>query len=373
MRTSLRALIGVVLSVLVWAAPARANVAALHDGCLNPTAEGWTSSPPNLLVLSGPRCVDNAWGINDTSTAFGTVFSYTDTLTAAQAADMASCGWRLTVRVRVQSGTATGAHTILGGSQVVAVRTPAGWFDVWFGQVGANLQLRVPTAFGADGVPTAANTYVISGAIGQFVDLEWFSCPGVGATLSVNGTVLLSGFAGVPFPPGGGAIRQVLFGAGSSFASGEAHWSLVRLETLPEFATQPQDICACCGLSSAAFFQATAVGCGPITFVWEESPANANAWVALTSGGTAPSSGASVTIGATPGGLTSMLTLAGITSDTDFRCRITGPGGCTTTSARAKYRCGIQVDINMDGNLDQDDVSAIINIIAGGGSAGCLP
>ena len=130
--------------------------------------------------------------------------------------------------------------------------------------------------------------------------------------------------------------------------------------TMPcfELTDQPDNLLICPGFT--ATFLVAAPPPGPYTFVWQASR-DSGGWDTLVDG---PRPGFGVITGAT----TPSLTISSVEPGAVrlYRCIVTSAcGDVVSVAALLKLK---SADFNADGNIDQGDVDALVDIVAGGGS-----
>lgn len=203
-------------ALAVGAASAGAQtVLAQHQGASNPLDQGWA-----IFASTGGAGVPvndagtPAWQVVDTST-FAGLLQYADHIDPVALAP----GWTLDVRARVAD-----LHSTANSSAFFGVVYQGISFSVFFGsRDGSTLELR-PYDIGSD--------ISLPGLAAGYVDYRLSYDPvTASATLSVNGTVVSSGFAGFAVPSNG---TYAQFGVGASPWTGGANFNKVAVTAVPE-------------------------------------------------------------------------------------------------------------------------------------------
>ncbi|AQQ70988.1 hypothetical protein SMSP2_01352 [Limihaloglobus sulfuriphilus] len=200
-----------VLCCVLLAGPAYAEIAAMHQGAIDPETEGWSvfrgpfdSGSINSMGL-------DAWKVEDTGGS--QEGGYDVALTTAQINDAQTNGWTLSARVRTPAADQSLNDAILTG--------------VNFGSLGFILQ------FGATagtpvvafiGGPSATLTGLDDGW--HLYEVIYDSATG-SADLFVDGTEQISNFAGWN---GTFLAGTVAFGSGSGGGSGIGYYNMVEFE-----------------------------------------------------------------------------------------------------------------------------------------------
>jgi hypothetical protein len=136
----------------------------------------------------------------------------------------------------------------------------------------------------------------------------------------------------------------------------------LRLITCPSPASQPQPVQACEG--GEASFTAAFEGYPAPTVRWQHRPSPAGAWVNLADG---PVGGLGTVAGSTGG----TLSITGLEPGAGGEVRCVATNRCgeanSDAAALAVAQCpACDPDVNQDGNVDQDDVAYLINVVGGG-------
>jgi len=204
-----------------------------HTDANDPLAEGWAEAIPFQQVSVGPVFDDlgsgfDAWAVDDDGTASGDAGFYEGTLTAGEAADSETGGWTLSARLRsVDVPDPDGGGPVLGADAApfVSYRDGATTWQLHF-QTEANDDLTVYLATDFDMIDGLTHT-VVGGALDYHL-YELAFDPGTGlAALSVDGAEVITGYPGAPFV---NAPPRVVFGSGTSAATGHGNFNLVRFE-----------------------------------------------------------------------------------------------------------------------------------------------
>jgi hypothetical protein len=211
------------------------QILALHQGANRPDdpgGENWISGygangsvtgaiPSNGVTPYGfvqPVMNDhglNAWQVTDNSSngslAYGTFF------TQSQIQAVTAQGWTLDATLRAEDLSTESSASIYLGFQSATARWVL-WFDT---NASGDLQIHLDN-------PAAAPLFTAQDD--GYQSIEWIDNPATGASLSVDGTTVLSGYMGAsdltPLIDDG-----VTFGGGSSPGEGTGYFNEVLFET----------------------------------------------------------------------------------------------------------------------------------------------
>lgn len=210
---------------------------ALHQGATDPTAGGWKSEA-GTGQLVGPLEVEDAWFVEDASTAPGSSFSYRHPVSPCDAAVVEQVGWTLTACLRVQDANALDGGMV---SSVVSYDTGSRRYDMWFtnlpgGEVQVRLLESTQTGCSVSGPTWTLDPDVPGCHLPGYHEFALVYQPATQtAALTVDGVKVLSGYGGHTIELGG---PRVSFGTGSSCGDGAAAFHRVELR-----ADGPLEVC----------------------------------------------------------------------------------------------------------------------------------
>jgi hypothetical protein len=218
---------------------AHADVIANHNGCTDPTTEGWIAlgagAPP---IVPAPNCeaTPGYWGIDDNST--GASAFYSRPLTPAQLNAIAVFGWRLSARLDVVSSG--GANSPLNTSTLLAFRDATRGYDLWIAVSGADLVGKLITAYDS-GQGLSVTPFVIAGGAGTAHDFALELDPLTDtASVSVDSVVVVPSYAGAELLPFVCCREAASWGAAATSGTGESRWNEVSIEV--RCTTPPGDV-----------------------------------------------------------------------------------------------------------------------------------
>lgn len=217
---------------------ATADVLFHYSGPTDPVSQGWTASAAASGISVGSLPNDNgtgvdAWFVEDTSTAVGSFFGYSQTLNSSQLTTAASDGWTLRARLRVANdGDSVGNQ----GSVMVDFINGTTQYGMAFGsQLDGDPVISLPDS-NVD--QFSGLSFTLEGGGNGYHLYELVYDPVAdSADLFVNGIERISNYTGRS-----GGLESVRFGALSSLDTGQGNYNLIQFEVGPTAIPEPTSL-----------------------------------------------------------------------------------------------------------------------------------
>lgn len=206
-----------------------ASVIARHQGCADPTSEGWTALGTGIGVDVEPLCggASDAWRVDDNST--GGSLLYRATLSPERLNLAMTVGWELRGSVSILDSA--GQNLPFSTTHGLNFRSETRGYDLFL-RLQSPTSLRVwavtqyDTGTGAQGV--SADVPI---NFGETVDIAMSYDAQTGmAGISVAGNEVISNYTGADLPAIVCCHRAVSWGATQTSGTGEGRWALVEFD-----------------------------------------------------------------------------------------------------------------------------------------------
>lgn len=219
----LLAVAGAALVTTGFISAANAGTFIQQKGNTNPLTEGWEKWPsvssgvyPTVGRITNDLGLRiNAWSVNDLGTNLGDLGGYAHYITTCQVNEAKTKGWKLRAKLRVVNNNSS-------NSNVVLYRDGQKTYQMFFGSTASGDPIvTLVTGLNGSGI-----NYTLTGGANSYHLYEIVMPPGgTSAKLFVDGVERISSYSGFALTEN---RPYILFGAGSSYASGNVNYNLVQ-------------------------------------------------------------------------------------------------------------------------------------------------